>query len=98
MVFFKKVKPDFDRSYGRWRKQYLLADPYILKEVQSRYQTIREGFDLLRKSQSKVSVKDLVAWLDTTDLVASDAQIWKNVTLSKLPVKDELSKDNSSRR
>ena len=93
LVFFGKVKTEYDRFTKLWRKVTLIEDPYITKEIESRYPQLKEGFEHLTRNQGTISLKGFLQWMDTTDLVVSDSIVWKNFTYSKLPVKEELSKE-----
>lgn len=86
----KSFRGDYARLGPAFRDKKLLSDERILKVVEDRFSDLQLTYGLMKDPSDIVSVKRLISFLDESDLVLSEHQVWRCVSLSKIPILDEL--------
>ena len=89
----KSFRGDFARLGPGFREKKLLGDERVARVVEDRVPDLQLSYGLFREGAETLSVKRLIAFLDESDLVLSEHQVLRAVSLSKLPIPDELKQE-----
>lgn len=89
----KSFRGDFARLGPGFREKKLLGDERVVRVVEDRFPDLQLSYGLFREGAETLSVKRLIAFLDESDLVLSEHQVLRAVSLSKLPILDEMKQE-----
>lgn len=91
-VCFKSVSVgEYERNGPGFRNRTILGDQNLCTIVQSRYADLKQAFELAKGKKDHLTLQALTSWLEKTQLIFSEFDIIRELTLSKLPPKEEVS-------